>query len=111
MRTAIKFIGTYIVLSVFLGLMWVVMPYPDIPSRTSEWLWILALALPLQLAFEFLGELLWNNKATVVPCHNLLGRAYIFVIAPFHRMVVKASLRRAAMLGWPREGGQPDQGI
>lgn len=39
---------------------------------------------------------------TVVHCHNLLGRAYIFVIAPFHRMVVKASLRRAAMLGWPR---------
>ena len=40
--------------------------------------------------------------STVVHCHNLLGRAYILVIAPFHRMVVKASLRRAASVGWPQ---------
>ncbi|UGQ49114.1 DUF2867 domain-containing protein [Massilia endophytica] len=39
--------------------------------------------------------------STVVHCHNLLGRAYILVIALFHRMVVKASLRRAARIGWP----------
>ncbi|MES2318910.1 MAG: DUF2867 domain-containing protein [Pseudomonadota bacterium] len=40
--------------------------------------------------------------STVVHCHNLLGRAYILVIAPFHRMVVKASLGRAASVGWPQ---------
>ncbi|WP_210644068.1 DUF2867 domain-containing protein [Pseudomonas sp. Tri1] len=39
--------------------------------------------------------------STVVHCHNRLGRAYIFVIAPFHRLVVKASLLRAARVGWP----------
>jgi hypothetical protein len=39
--------------------------------------------------------------STVVHCHNLLGRAYLLVIAPFHRLVVKASLRRAARIGWP----------
>jgi hypothetical protein len=38
-----------------------------------------------------------------VHCHNRLGRFYIFVIAPFHRLVVKASLRRAAALGWPKQ--------
>ncbi|MFL6625355.1 MAG: DUF2867 domain-containing protein [Vitreoscilla sp.] len=42
--------------------------------------------------------------STVVHCHNLLGRAYIGVIAPFHRLVVKTSLRRAAQVGWPRAG-------
>jgi hypothetical protein len=42
--------------------------------------------------------------STVVRCHNFLGRAYIFVIAPFHRLVVKASLRRAAHIGWPKAG-------
>lgn len=40
--------------------------------------------------------------STVVHCHNRLGRVYLLVIAPFHRMVVKASLRRAATIGWPR---------
>jgi len=39
--------------------------------------------------------------STVVHCHNLLGRAYILAIAPFHRLVVRSSLRRAARIGWP----------
>jgi len=40
--------------------------------------------------------------STVVHCHNRLGRIYLLLIAPFHRLVVKASLRRAATIGWPR---------
>ena len=40
--------------------------------------------------------------STVVHCHNLLGRTYLSLIAPFHRQVVKASLRRAACVGWPK---------
>lgn len=39
--------------------------------------------------------------STVVHCHNRLGRAYIFLIAPFHRLVVRSILRRAARMGWP----------
>lgn len=39
--------------------------------------------------------------STVVHCHNRLGRAYILLIAPFHRLVVQSSLRRAARMGWP----------
>ncbi len=42
--------------------------------------------------------------STIVRCHNFFGRAYIFIIAPFHRLVVKASLRRAAHIGWPKAG-------
>lgn len=41
---------------------------------------------------------------TVVHCHNRLGRGYIAVIAPFHRLVVQAYLRRAARAGWPVGG-------
>ncbi|HJR72455.1 MAG TPA: DUF2867 domain-containing protein [Luteimonas sp.] len=39
--------------------------------------------------------------STVVRCHNLLGRTYIRLIAPFHRIIVRSSLRRAARAGWP----------
>ena len=42
--------------------------------------------------------------STVVHCHNRLGRGYILLIAPFHRLIVKACLRRAARLGWPAHG-------
>jgi hypothetical protein len=39
--------------------------------------------------------------STVVHCHNRLGRLYILLIAPFHRAIVQATLRRAARTGWP----------
>lgn len=38
---------------------------------------------------------------TVVHCHNLLGRTYLAVILPFHRLVVRSLLSRAAQRGWP----------
>lgn len=40
--------------------------------------------------------------STVVNCHNLLGKAYITIIRPFHTLVVKSSLRRADRIGWPK---------
>ena len=39
---------------------------------------------------------------TVVQCHNLLGRAYLIVIMPFHRAIVRSNLHRAAKRGWPQ---------
>ena len=39
--------------------------------------------------------------STVVHCHNLLGRIYIRIIAPFHRRLVQHSLRSAERAGWP----------
>ncbi len=44
---------------------------------------------------------------TVVHCHNLIGRLYILVIAPFHRLVVRSALQRAARAGWPRGDSPP----
>ncbi|WP_422003196.1 DUF2867 domain-containing protein [Reyranella sp.] len=40
---------------------------------------------------------------TVVTFNHWGGRAYIAAIAPFHRLIVKSSLRRAARSGWPAE--------
>jgi hypothetical protein len=37
---------------------------------------------------------------TVVHSHNRLGHLYLLVIAPFHRLVVRANLQRAAATGW-----------
>ena len=45
--------------------------------------------------------------STVVHCHNRLGRLYILLIAPFHRAIVRATLRRAARNGWPLPEASP----
>ncbi|MEO7338978.1 MAG: DUF2867 domain-containing protein [Caldimonas sp.] len=39
---------------------------------------------------------------TAVQCHNLLGRTYLRLITPFHRLVVASLLNHAAQRGWPR---------
>jgi hypothetical protein len=38
---------------------------------------------------------------TVVHCHNLLGRIYLAMILPFHRIIVRSMLDRAGRKGWP----------
>ncbi len=38
--------------------------------------------------------------ASVVHCHNRTGKLYITLIAPFHRLVVRSMLKRAAARGW-----------
>jgi hypothetical protein len=46
--------------------------------------------------------------SSVVHCHNRLGHVYLAVIAPFHRLISKAVLRRAACAGWPSEAPPHD---
>ena len=47
------------------------------------------------------GETRCVTLSTVLHYHNRFSRLYFFVIAPFHRMLAQASLRRAARNGWP----------
>jgi len=35
------------------------------------------------------------RATTLVQCHNLFGRLYIFIITPFHRLIVKSVLQNA----------------
>ena len=41
--------------------------------------------------------------STVVLCHNRLGRNYLRLIKPFHRVIVKSGLRRAVVNGFPKQ--------
>ena len=47
------------------------------------------------------GESAEITVTTAVHCHNLLGRVYLSIISPFHRIIVRAMLNRAARQGWP----------
>ncbi len=40
--------------------------------------------------------------STVVRCNNWVGRIYITVIEPFHKAIVKAAMKDAAVRGWPK---------
>ncbi len=50
--------------------------------------------------------------STVAHCHNLLGRIYIKLITPFHKMVVRSVLGQSARIGWPNcYSGHDDDNI
>ena len=40
------------------------------------------------------------TMSSVVHCHNWVGRAYILLIRPFHKLIVQRSLARAARQGF-----------
>ena len=60
------------------------------------------LSLMRQSQGSALGDEATLTLSTTVHCHNALGRGYILLIAPFHRRIVQAMLRRAARAGWPQ---------
>ena len=50
--------------------------------------------------------------STVAHCHNLLGRIYIKLITPFHKMVVRSVLGQSDRIGWPNcYSGHDDDNI
>lgn len=102
MRTAIRFIGIYIGLSVLLGLTWVLFSYPNVPSTRGEWLKVFLLALPLQLAGELLGGLLWNNKASRLVERKTAAASFSFVRILYGvlLMLLLIGLGWGASYGW-----------
>ena len=64
MRRMFPFLAIYVALSVIAAIVSLVASFPNYPHSTSAWLWLLLLALPVQCLLEFLGSLIWNNKAS-----------------------------------------------
>ncbi|MCQ9426839.1 DUF2867 domain-containing protein [Pseudomonas sp. LJDD11] len=75
-----------------------VRPKLSLAETISTWTSGSLFSAPTQLSPSGKRQLTFS---TAVHCHNRLGRLYIFVIAPLHRLIVRSSLRSAARLGWP----------
>lgn len=91
MRNTIKFTATYICLSVVLALAWIVFSYPDIPSTAGQWIWVLILAVPIQLACEFLGGLVWNNRVTHIVEQKTAAKSFSLLRILYGLVVFLAS--------------------
>jgi hypothetical protein len=62
MQKLIRIVGTYLASSLVLGLMGLAQSYPLLPSTPLEWAALFLLALPVCLAAEMFGRVLWNNR-------------------------------------------------
>lgn len=102
MRAIAKFIATYVLISVAIGLVWLATSYPDIPSTPQGYLWILGLALPLQIAAEFAGSVLWNNRLARSVEQRTAGREFsmLRICYGLLHFALVAGLLFAAYFGW-----------
>jgi hypothetical protein len=58
----IRMLRDYLALSFVLGLIGLASAYPDIPTTPLAWIALFAFAVPVWLAAEFCGHLLWKNR-------------------------------------------------
>lgn len=92
----------YLALSLVLGLIGLAAAYPEIPSTPLAWIALFALAVPVWLAAEFCGHLLWKNRvarfvdeATKTQSFSLVRIAY-GVLA----ILLAIGLVAGAIYGW-----------
>lgn len=101
-RKLARFLAVYLGLSAFLGGVFVVLSWPNLPSTQAQWLAAFLLALPIQIAGELLGSCLWENKlarfvddATAHKSLSLLRIGYgVFALLLFIGVIF------AAAYGW-----------
>ena len=62
MNRLLRFAAAYVVLSLVLGGLALVQAFPSRPTSWLGWLALFALVVPVTLAGEFVGELLFRNR-------------------------------------------------
>ena len=62
MHKLIRIVGTYLSFSLVIGLFGLAQLYPEIPSTPLQWPALFLFALPVYLAAELIGHLLWKNR-------------------------------------------------
>ncbi len=98
MRTILKIVAIYLGLSFILVLIWTVFSYPNIATDPVEWLWLFALAIPIQMAGEFAGQLFFNNRFTRALELRTAGQRFSWLRVGFGLVMIPAALFAIAVL-------------
>ncbi|UCU98042.1 hypothetical protein [Acidovorax radicis] len=64
MKPAPKFVAAYVLLSAVLGGLALLQSFPARPTSWVGWLLLFALAVPVTIAAEFVGELIFRNPVS-----------------------------------------------
>ena len=74
MTRVIKIAGIYVALSAIAAIGVLIGVFPKHPTTLNGWLLLLALALPLTIAGEFVGEAIWHNRIAKAIESQTVGR-------------------------------------
>ena len=106
MRRAVQVLAAYLVVSIMLSGLMLLQSYPTRPQSLTGWIVLFALALPLTILGEAVGEFLLRNRlsraverATQKRSFSWLRIGYVLILALF---VIAASwvVSQALPSGW-----------
>ena len=102
MRRVTEYLAVYLGLSILLGLVFLALSYPWLPSTPGQWLALCLLALPVQLLAEFIGNFLWNNPLAQSVDRSTSHRSLSLLRIGYGVFAVLAciGLAFAALHGW-----------
>ncbi|MDP2239758.1 MAG: hypothetical protein Q8K18_06285 [Burkholderiales bacterium] len=75
MTRFLKIAGIYVVMSAVAAVGVLIGIFPKHPNTINGWLLLLALALPLTIAGELVGEFIWRNRVAQAVETNTAGRS------------------------------------
>lgn len=64
MKPALRFVAAYVLLSAVLGGLALLQSFPARPTSRVGWLMLFALVVPVAIAAEFVGELIFRNPVS-----------------------------------------------
>ena len=76
MKSALKFVAIYVVLSVLLGGLALLQSFFDRPTSWVGWLAFFALVIPVTIAGEFVGEVVFGNPVSQAVERHTKGQRF-----------------------------------
>jgi hypothetical protein len=65
MKTALRFFAAYVLLSAVFGGLALIQSFPDRPTSWVGWLLLFMFVLPVTMAAEFVGELIFDRNPVI----------------------------------------------
>src|SRR5450830_492134 len=58
----LRFVAAYVALTVAASFGMLILAFPSHPKTSMDWVWLFALALPVTLAGELVGQFIFHNR-------------------------------------------------
>lgn len=100
MKTLLRWLATYVLLSAALGGIALLTSFPARPGSWLGWLLLFALIVPLTLVGEGIGELLHRNRIAAAVEQRSRGRGLSWLRIGYMLVVMLALMGAVAGVGW-----------
>lgn len=105
MKTVLRFVASYVAMSLLLGAVALLSSFPQRPSTWQGWLALFTLIIPITFVVEAVGEVLHRNRVAGAVARHTEGRAFSWLRLAYllvAGLVVAAAVLLLNQVAWWR---------